>query len=278
MSESAIEMKRGGIKIGYRRFLSDSAAGFIVILLFLYAFRSDIEPRCDTTQAFLYFLLFLISTPLGLAINAVSYRFLERFAHCIEKCYVKRKIRKEWFCLKTGAEHEFLFRNCKNFFNLSETNWIEVSRHILKIMAIYHPDRYEAHDHEVGVQVFFRNLAFITLCLSGVAIWHCVWFSFSNSLFYKSGSFLVPWGNIGIGIISVIAFILSITLFLIICSYLSYYYHLAMICEAYNLCFGKIAQSENIDAKITCLVKISEREARRKRILEGKQGDTGCSS
>ena len=84
MSDGAIELKREGIKIAYRRFLSDSAAGFIVILLLLYALRSSIASIancCEMMQLFLYFLLFLISTPLGLAINAVSYRVGETIVH-----------------------------------------------------------------------------------------------------------------------------------------------------------------------------------------------------
>ena len=311
MSDGAIELKREGIKIAYRRFLSDSAAGFIVILLLLYVLPSPTKGQYE--RLFFNFLLFLISTPLGLAINALSYRVGETIVHYCEKRFVKRKIREESF-LKDASQHEFLFHKCNNFFKLSEpkTDWIDVTRRILRILEIYYPDRYESHNHEIGAEVFFRNLAFIIFIIFCFGIWQCFANSPSASIFYRLGVLIfdfnttypairlticasicavinvaicrinwwitictVIWLIIGAAIwlttcppiypaiwLTIGLFIVLIGLFLWIASYLSYYYHLAMLCEAYNLCLEKPKSDSNTDQIIEYLIDISKKARR----------------
>ena len=207
------------------------------------------------------------------------------------------------------------FNECKEFFKLPETDWIEVTRRILKMLEIYYPDRYEAHNHEIGVEVFSRNLAFIIFCFG---IWQCFSNGPSDSIFYQLGHLIfdfnatypAAWLTICAGIGAVInvaiwrinwwvtictviwliigaaiwlttcpsttypaiwltigLFIFLIGLFLWIASYISYYYHLAMLCEAYNLCLEKPKlekpkSDSNTDQIIEYLIYISKKARR----------------
>jgi len=83
MAVQDVELSRSGIKISYLRFLSDSAAGQIVILIALAAYyfpvlggplrhfhSGDVSTEVKVLVAVL---LLLLSSPLGLAINATSW-------------------------------------------------------------------------------------------------------------------------------------------------------------------------------------------------------------
>jgi len=261
-----IKFSNSGIEIAYRRFVSDCAPGLILIaaIIILYPFHDTFIIKYDNnaqTKIALYIMLFLISSPLGLAINAVNYLFLDKIVHWIEEYFVKKLLYKEYLFsgdgipgnddgrliefpkhnfrsniasnmnkirtfkksfLITAAADEFLWDSmCKNAFN---DNWIKNTRCIVKIMDIYHHDRYEAHEHEVGAHVLLRDLAFVIIIILVIDILILL-VKQDVSLFIRSEPYFGPY-------IYVLFFI--VFLLLLGCSaFVSYYYNLALLCDAY---------------------------------------------
>jgi hypothetical protein len=137
MDDGKIDVSESGIVISYRRFLSDSASGFIFItcLIIIY-YPSILYPDTgleDHARDALYVLLFLISTPIGLAINAVSYFSLDALVHYFERrIFINSLFNKNWLInladekfpgiiagavgsfFKTGVVDEFIWDRCKD--------------------------------------------------------------------------------------------------------------------------------------------------------------------
>jgi hypothetical protein len=88
MPAPEIEISKNGLKLSYQRYLADSAAGFLVIILVLLAISNKVQiPFFDhsleslatlskDTKIFIFLLLFLLATPIGLTINGLSWFFL----------------------------------------------------------------------------------------------------------------------------------------------------------------------------------------------------------
>lgn len=97
MDETKIELSREGIVFPYRRYLSDSASGFIIILL-LFLSADKLPPVqallsnniSTETRVFTFLILFLLSTPMGVVINVVSWMFLEPLQKWIEMVLIWR--------------------------------------------------------------------------------------------------------------------------------------------------------------------------------------------
>ncbi|MBW1616076.1 MAG: hypothetical protein JRJ49_05995 [Deltaproteobacteria bacterium] len=86
MSANNIEFSKQGIKFSYNRFLSDSASGFILIIIAIITYyhagitnnlyQNSGHFFSNEIKTFLCLLLFMISTPLGLMINGLSWLLL----------------------------------------------------------------------------------------------------------------------------------------------------------------------------------------------------------
>ena len=122
-SDQDIELSEKGIKIPYRRYLSDRAAGFILVLILITAYYSnhtilginftDIVPPTIPAEVrvFVFLLLFLLTTPIGLIINVLSWAFLE-----IPQKYLEKRL-FELSLLKSFVE-EYMLDKCKATFAL----------------------------------------------------------------------------------------------------------------------------------------------------------------
>ncbi len=205
-ADGRLSISESGIAISYRRFLADSAPGLIFIVSFIIIYNpynilfSNPDPKhqlADQTRIALYVMLFLISTPLGLAINAASYFFFDALVHYFERTiFINSLFHNVWFVvgtfLKTGAVDEFVWDKCESkgckdmwckdkykyrccdvSYKFNDGNYIdkkdEVNKFyrftncIAEMMRIHHNEKFELHSHEVGVHTFYRSLAFISI-------------------------------------------------------------------------------------------------------------------
>ena len=133
MGSPNIELSKSGIKFSYNRFLADSAAGFLLILIvvlvfYTTAFKSPIKGNSKEVTIFIFLFLFLLSTPIGLSFNAFTWAFLG----CLEMRLTADWVESDNFLIRSSKEsHQF--EKCKKFYGLSKNNWHEKSHHIRKV-------------------------------------------------------------------------------------------------------------------------------------------------
>jgi len=117
--EMDIEAKKDGIKLSYKRFLADSAPGYVAILLIALA---SVAPACGSHSAFepifraasnlatqhehirdgALLVVFLLGPPLGLLLNATSF-MLMRGAHDVTSAFFLRLRLSKGFTLIKAA-------------------------------------------------------------------------------------------------------------------------------------------------------------------------------
>lgn len=209
MPDQNIELSKEGIKISYLRFLSDSAAGQIVILLGLAAYyfpifgaplRETYTAECSTEVKILVIvLLVLLSSPLGLSINATSWFLLSWVQIWLQQYWFKRKfllrclfktvlyvyhrskrswLRRLWFKIRflfkiklfKTIRAEFQVEKSKRYFHLSNENWYERSQLIKQTLHIYHPNIPVALEHIRGIRTLFRNISFLSLIFFSLSL------------------------------------------------------------------------------------------------------------
>jgi hypothetical protein len=172
MTDQNIELSKEGIKISYLRFLSDSAAGQIVILIAVLAYyfpvfgppvQQAIKSGISTeVKILVVVLLVLLSSPLGLAINAASWFLLSWLQVGLQHYWFKEQ---KWLA-RTLCKHtreEFQTELTKNYFNLSERNWYARTQLIKQTLHIYRPYIINSLDHIRGIRTLFRNISFLAL-------------------------------------------------------------------------------------------------------------------
>ena len=77
-----IEISKEGVKLSYKRFLSDSTPGYALLLLVLLAYwaglpfpleEQELRPLGSEAKVLVFVLLFLVATPVGILLNSLSW-------------------------------------------------------------------------------------------------------------------------------------------------------------------------------------------------------------
>ena len=215
-----IELSKDGLKVSYLRFLSDSAGGYIIILVLLLSFYRNypifsIELQnyrplvSNDVKLFILVLLFFLSTPLGLMLNGISWFFLGCLTIKLESCFSDKNCFYCFFLKSTRIAS--LIDNWKNEFGVNSKNWYSYSATIETLLIQFHPDIVSRYDHVEGVKILSRNLALISLLSVVNGVCNCAW---------------------TIVILSVCFFIL----FSIVTASLGFYYHSALFRDLDPIC------------------------------------------
>jgi hypothetical protein len=167
-------------------------------------------------------LLVLLSSPLGLAINAMSWFFLawlqvglQRFWFKKWRLFGKRRVLFKHF--RTEFQTDLTIR----YFSLSHRNWYVRSQLVKQTLLIYQPSLLNTLEHIKGIRALFRNLAFLAL----------VFFLLS---------LVLRWEYLNTRIVFILA-ALSIPLFIItivVSSALGFFYTSQVFYRAYILCLA----------------------------------------
>ena len=170
-SEATFSQK--GIKISYIRFLSDSASGFIILVLYLSNYfqnRSllwidipvlniqDISNEIYLT--FLFLLFFLLSTPIGLIVNAISHFILSRYTNALSSCFISDYF--NLWCIR-NIRHSFSFEEWRNLFGLTRHNWHQISASHEIFLESYFSNLLEKIKHAIGLKILCRNICLLFL-------------------------------------------------------------------------------------------------------------------
>lgn len=185
-----INISKDGIQIPYRRFLSDSAAGFVFLLLLvvhyyipLFGQKSLRELMCFPAQGstpigsevkvFVVVLLFLLATPLGFAINAISWVLLGQMVSVVGRlCFwLSERSNIRFFPAWNIAASRRVSYLAKSFGMQKETfsRTASLLRHALQVppLAEFAPGAQVR-----GLAIFLRNIALFMLFGSGIAMYY----------------------------------------------------------------------------------------------------------
>lgn len=253
-TKESIELSKYSIKFSYLRFLSDSAGGYILVLILLMSYYhsypilfldlKDLKPIISNeVKLFILVLLFFLSTPLGLMINSFSWFLLGCLTIRIENLLAEKTY---WF-LRSTIEAS-LIDKWKVGFGIDSGNWYSYSETIETILMHYHPSIMLRYDHVEGVKIFSRNLAMLSILSIINAIANFLFSSYSaNHLLFIIG----------------ISICLA-SLFIVLSALIGFYHHSVLFCSVHAICLKtdcnyinelkKEADSANRNAKLNELV------------------------
>lgn len=249
-----IAISKDGIEVSYLRYLSDSAAGFIVILIatasyFYPIFGFTLQeyfkiyiPVSSEMKIFIFLLLFLLSTPMGLIINATSWLLLGSLqifiiSFCVDEKYFTKSIKKvhKFYCCGINNTSKYCrITNMSEFFSITKENFYCISSYFEHFLEIYYPNIINPIAYVKGLCRLLRNMAFLSII--------CIILSLIVA---------------GFNIIIIYLFIIFIALILVSGATYFHYYTLVLL-KTYILCLKSAAakpENGNIEEITNCLLK-----------------------
>ena len=168
MPKQDVEFTKEGIKISYLRLLSDSAAGFMVILFGVAAYYLPVYGvplqkvynvgMSTEAKILLIVLLTLFATPLG--INAMSWLLpfgrvqMRMQKYWFDEEWRLKLVKKDW--LVRPIKDEFAFDTHTRYFDLTSRDvWYGRSQLVKQAMYIYHPEVTDGFEHLRGSELFY---------------------------------------------------------------------------------------------------------------------------
>jgi hypothetical protein len=160
MTNSSIEASSTGLKLSYVRFISDSAPGFVVILLIILGVGDEFEPWWTNHQelkVLVATLCFLLATPVGLALNAVSYFVLGHIQSEINRiCFLSNR----WPVRDT--RRSFMVEKSQVHFGFTADDWDERNDVYGELLETYRPDLAFRIEPLRGLKRFARAMSFLS--------------------------------------------------------------------------------------------------------------------
>lgn len=168
-------VSKESIQLPYRRFLADSAAGFVLLLAAVAVYYLPVISRTplranmpnpmmpDEVVVFTLAIGFLLATPLGYAINAVGWLLVDQSICYVERiCYRRLSKDRAVFPVWDIAKAR-LFKAVTRFFGTDDATFDRVGWFFRDILEAYYADRFETHTHIKGLVVFLRSLVVYAL-------------------------------------------------------------------------------------------------------------------
>jgi hypothetical protein len=195
-----IEFGKDGIKLSYRKYIANTATGFVFYLLIFgattfyfpeWAVKHFGSVKTETAT-FLLVALFLLATAIGEFISGLSWIFLAIFVLPFYKWMFERKFKNKSFVNLLNEKNYIVFRfeEYKDFFGLTKQNWYAFYKGLttvfecsipLKQKIITETERIDSNGE------FTRNLAFysivILICSVLTGCWVEAIVSFVSTLF-----------------------------------------------------------------------------------------------
>ena len=169
---SNLELSKDGVKISYRRFLTDTTPGFILILFLIWArtytgqagfltnhVRHLISSGSISTdlKPLVLVILFLLALPMGVLINVAGWLFLEWFQKILELFLCNYRWCFYWF------KKEYDFDGCRRRLDIAKNNWFEKVRTAEIALVNDFPDKSDAIEAVRGIAILSRNLSLMSL-------------------------------------------------------------------------------------------------------------------
>lgn len=230
MSQNNVEISKESIKLPYERFLADGAGGYALALVCLIAYLinapipfssyswQDVLPIAiiDQFKLPIGLLVFLLGTPLGLFLNAISWfllgslqiRFVDAWAN-------SHKFLAFLTFSTTRAYHVEILQDCFHFKStnpkLEKRSLLEQATLFEEVLPIYYPAMWASLTHVYGIKQFTRNLALIAACV-------------------------FVYSALVLALFTVIFAFVAVILLIVLTSLIEFYHSLATLFKVYLLC------------------------------------------
>jgi hypothetical protein len=180
---------KDSIQLPYRRFLADSAAGLVVVLVLLLNYYFPIltpesfhdiihslpqnagsTPTGTEAKVLACILIFLLATPIGFVVNAVSWLFLGHLVYALERLFYRWSMHDGpvfafWDAAQTRCSPEV-----QRFFGVTEADFAVAGWLFKDVVDAYVPDRFVPQAHVKGLVIFLRNLTLLLLITAFVSL------------------------------------------------------------------------------------------------------------
>ena len=159
-----ISLDARGIKFSYSRFIADTAAGYVLLLLALvwyYTLQDRLElagmfSPGPEVKAFVGLMLFLLATPIGLAFNAITYFLFDRRVSHLQRHFYE----VEYAVVNTKSTHGFM--GITEFFGIHGIDeWRMAANFFEKFLGYYKPSLVQPYFFLESLGIFFRNMVLL---------------------------------------------------------------------------------------------------------------------
>lgn len=165
-----MEISKSGIKTSILSFISDYSISFFIVAFFLISYYFPVFDHplknliaCNFSieiKVFILILLLLLTYPIGVIINGLSWFFLS----WMEKWFEVFHFTNSCF-LTAGTKRYLCFELLKKHYNLSEFNFYEITRETEAHLLANHEELLSVYDKSLGESILFRNITFCLLIL-----------------------------------------------------------------------------------------------------------------
>jgi hypothetical protein len=160
MTNSHIEATSSGLKLSYVRFISDSAPGFVVLLLIMFGEGQRSQPWWASHKELKVLVAtsaFLLATPVGLALNAISYFLLGHIQSQINRiCFLSRR----WPVRDT--RRSLMVEESHAHFDFNADDWAERNDVYGELLETYRPDLAFRIEPLRGLKRFSRSISVLS--------------------------------------------------------------------------------------------------------------------
>lgn len=243
MLQDYLQNSPQGIRLSYEKFLSDSAAGYVLALIIIIAYLADAPiPLTALTMydvipvavlaeydLLLGILIVFLGTPVGLLLNGASLFTLGSLQILLVDRWLKPHPWVKWLVISTESAWNLTLLSSK--FNFAprinnKTSFYEDVSMIEEVIVQYFPEVWASLSHVYGIKQFTRNIALICLLVA-------CYFS------------LIPL--IGFAILSVALG----AVFVVFTSLVEYYFSIGTILKAYLILegFDALPEAQSPNAK-----------------------------
>lgn len=179
-ADTSFSITKDSIQVPYRTFLADSASGLALSLILMgcYAFpllteaplRQSVVVGFGTeARVFIFVALFLLATPIGFALNALSWLLLNQAVATIEGWCSRPgavKLYPVWSVAKSRQA-----KVVQNAFDADETNFTATGWFLTELLDAPQLAAFAPYTHVRGLSIFLRNMAMLLLAAAAVSLY-----------------------------------------------------------------------------------------------------------
>ncbi|RWX44842.1 hypothetical protein H206_01274 [Candidatus Electrothrix aarhusensis] len=259
MPAPEIQISKDGLKLSYQRYMADSAAGFVVILGAVFAISKGIPlplfghslegiiRLSSQAQLFVCLISFLLATPIGLFVNALSWFLIGWSRIYLFKLWFR--LPEKWYNPLFPTRIAFHYDKLSEFFkindqfDINQKSIYEISALYGKYINLFFQDSIKIEEHVTGLARFVRNLA----CLSLLSIFLCL-----HMMFWYSDTI---YGTFNI-YESLFTLLFLIVFLILLYSLLGSFSCLKTLSTVYILCIARGISNDNPSAPEELMRKI----------------------